>query len=120
MYALKQAIKEFYEEGAENRFKRYKENYRVLKEGLKKLGFKFLMGDDVIESNILTTVYYLDYPNFDFNILHDKLFEKGFTIYPGKITELDTFRLAVMGAIFPKDIEDFLKALGETLKEILG
>lgn len=119
MYALKQAIKEFYEEGAENRFNRYRENYGVLKDGLKNLGFEFLMGNDVVESQILTTIYYLKHSNFNFNILHDKLFEKGFTIYPGKITNLDTFRIAVMGDIYPDDIKNFLKALEEVLKEML-
>ena len=115
IYALKQAIKEFFEEGAENRIKRYRENYLVLKEGLKELGFKFFMGPDVEESNILTTIYYLDHPNFDFNILHDKLYERGFTIYPGKITDKDTFRIAVMGAINSQDIRNFLIVLKEVL-----
>ncbi|HEY0090742.1 MAG TPA: 2-aminoethylphosphonate--pyruvate transaminase [Candidatus Lokiarchaeia archaeon] len=118
MYALKQAINEFYEEGADNRFKRYRENYKVLKEGLKKLGFKFLMGEDVTESNILTTIYYLDHPNFDFDMLHDKLYKRDFTIYPGKITELNTFRIAVMGAIYPEDIRNFLESLKEVLIEM--
>ena len=117
-YALKQAIKEFFEEGAENRIYRYKENYRVLKEGLNKLEFKFLMGDDIIESNILTTIYYLNHPNFDFTILHDKLYERGFTIYPGKVTNLNTFRIAVMGAIDKTDIIYFLKNLEEVLIEM--
>ncbi len=118
IYALKQAITEFFKEGAEARINRYRENYRILKEGLKKIDFKFLMGDDIVESNILTTVYYLNHPNFDFNILHDKLYERGFTIYPGKITDLNTFRIAVMGAIDKKDIKDFLKNLDEVLKEM--
>ncbi len=118
IYALKQAITEFFEEGAENRFKRYKENYYILKHGLRKLGFIFLMKDDVEESNLLTTIYYLNHPNFDFNILHDKLYERGYTIYPGKITDKPTFRIAVMGAIFPKDIKNFLNSLKEVLKEM--
>jgi 2-aminoethylphosphonate-pyruvate transaminase len=118
IYAFKQAIKEFFEEGLQNRIKRYRENYRVLKEGLHKLGFKFLMGTDVEESNILTTIYYLDHENFNFNTLHDKLFERGFTIYPGKITELNTFRLAVMGAINKDDIKDFIHNLEDVLKEM--
>ena len=118
IYALKQAILEFFEEGAENRIKRYKENYRILKEGLKKLNFKFLMKDDVVESNILTTIYYLDHPNFNFDGLHDKLYKRGFTIYPGKITNLNTFRIAVMGAIYTADIKNFIKALGKVLKEM--
>ncbi len=115
LYALKKAINEFFEEGAENRFNRYKENYNLLKEGLKKLGFKFLMGEDVEESNILTTIYYLNDPNFSFDVLHDKLYERGFTIYPGKISEKNTFRIAVMGAIFPEDIKKFIIILEEVL-----
>jgi len=118
MYALKQAIAEFFDEGLENRVKRYRENYRVLKEGLINLGFRFLMGDDVIESNILTTIFYLNHPSFDFNTLHDKLYERGFTIYPGKITDLNTFRIAVMGAIYKRDINNFLKNLKEVLIEM--
>ena len=118
IYALKEAIKEFFEEGSENRFKRYRENYRILKDGLKKFNFKFLMNEDVKESNILTTIYYLDYPNFDFDTLHDKLYERGFTIYPGKISKLNTFRIAVMGAIYPEDIRNFLNNLEEVLKEM--
>lgn len=118
MYALKQAIKEFYEEGAKNRIQRYKENYQVLKEGLQKLGFKFLMGEEVEESNLLTTIYYLNHQNFDFFTLHNKLYERGFTIYPGKITDKDTLRIAVMGAINTQDIKDFLKNLKEVLKEM--
>jgi len=82
------------------------------------LGFKFLMGDDIIESNILTTIYYLNHPNFNFNIIHDKLYERGFTIYPGKITNLNTFRIAVMGAIDNTDIINFLKNLEEVLIEM--
>ena len=118
IYALKQAIKELFEEGLANRINRYKENYQVLKEGIAKLGFKFLMGDDIIESNILTTIYYLNHPNFNFNILHDKLYERGFTIYPGKITDLNTFRIAVMGAINKNDITNFLVNLEEVLIEM--
>jgi len=118
IYALKQAIRELFEEGLANRINRYKENYQVLKEGITKLGFKFLMGDDIIESNILTTIYYLNHPNFDFTILHDKLYERGFTIYPGKITNLNTFRIAVMGAIDKTDIIHFLKNLEEVLIEM--
>ena len=118
IYALKQAIRELFEEGLANRINRYKENYQILKEGLTKLGFKFLMSDDIIESNILTTIYYLNHPNFNFDILHDKLYERGFTIYPGKVTNLNTFRIAVMGAIDKTDIINFVKNLENVLREM--
>ena len=50
--------------------------------------------------------------------MHDLLYEKGFTIYPGKIGKKGTFRLANMGAIDYKDIENFLKALKEVIQEM--
>lgn len=118
MYALRQAIKEFFEEGAENRNERYKKNYATLTGGLKEMGFKFLLGDDVEHSQILTTVFEPDDPKFSLDILHDRLYERGFTIYPGKLTDESTFRVAVMGAINHEDIENFLSALGDVLGEM--
>jgi len=78
------------------------------------MGFESLL-EDRIQSKILTTV--ID-PNYDFNKLHDLLFEKGFTIYPGKIGEKDTFRIANMSAIDYKDIKRFLIVIKETLHEM--
>jgi aspartate aminotransferase-like enzyme len=71
----------------------------------------------VENSNILLTVVEPDHPNFDFNTLHDKLYVKGFTIYPGLLTH-NTFRIAVMGAIDSSDIKNFLKVLNEVLAEL--
>lgn len=117
IYALQQAIKEFFEEGAENRYNRYKRSNEVLVKGLKKLGFKFLIKDQP-QSGILVTLLEPEDPNYNFKELHDKLYSKGFTIYPGKVRISKTFRLANMGAINEKDIKKFLKALKETLNEI--
>ncbi len=118
IYALKQAIKEFFDEGVGNRYNRYKRNYLVLTKGLSKMGFKFLLKDDVEHSQLLTTVFEPDDSNFSFDVLHDKLYEKGFTIYPGKLSNKNTFRIAVMGAIDHKDIEKFLSVLRDVLKEM--
>lgn len=118
IYALQQAIYEFYQEGVTNRNKRYRRNYEILVKGLKERGFKFFLGDDVEHSNILTTIFEPDYPNFDFKIFHDKLYKRGFTIYPGKLHDENTFRIAVMGAINHHDIEDFLEAVDNTLSEM--
>lgn len=118
MYALRQAIDEFYAEGSEKRYKRYQKSYVTLIKGLKEMGFTLLLKDDVDHSQLLTTVYEPDDPNFNFNVLHDKLYARGFTIYPGKITEGNTFRIANMGAIDYRDIQRFLKILRETLEEM--
>lgn len=117
IYALKQAIKEFYIEGALNRYNRYTENWRLLRKGLLKLGFK-LFHSEAEESHILLTVYEPDHPKYEFKDMHDYLYERGFTIYPGKIGKKNTFRLANMGAIDPTDIADFLGLLEKYLQTI--
>jgi len=118
MYALKQAIVEFFKEGAENRYSRYKKNYQTLLNGLTEKGFDIFLKDNITCSNLLVTINEPNHPNFDFRLFHDKLYKKGFTIYPGKIKDEKTFRIAVMGAINHKDIEHFLIALDEVLSDM--
>jgi len=117
IYALKQAIIEFEKEGAENRHKRYLESWQKLVRGMEDLGFERLLKDEE-ESHILTTFLDPDDANYDFNKMHDLLYEKGFTIYPGKIGKKGTFRLANMGTIDFRDIEAFLKALKDVMDEM--
>ncbi len=118
LYSLKQAIKEFFEETAEKRYARYRKNHDTLISGLKERGFRFFLEDYAEPSNILTTIYAPRHPGFDFDALHDRLYERGFTIYPGKLQKENTFRIAVMGAIDHHDISDFLEALDEVMKEM--
>ena len=117
IYALRQALKEFFEEGQKGRFKRYKDNFAVLKSGIEGLGFEVLLKEEC-QSYILMTILEPEHPNYDFILMHDILYEKGFTIYPGKIGETKSFRIANMGAIDRHDIERFLVALDETLGEM--
>ena len=117
IYALRQAIDEFFEEGGLNRYKRYTDNWRRLRKGLIRLGFKLLL-DSKDESHILLTVIEPDNYNFNFNKMHDLLLERNFTIYPGKIKFKNTFRLANMGAINTTDIDMFLIEMTNVLKEI--
>lgn len=114
LYALKQAIKEYFDEGGQNRFKRYTDNWKILRRGLLKLGFKLLHKEED-ESHILLTVIEPDDEKFNFDVLHDYLYKRGFTIYPGKIGSKNTFRLANMGAINTKDIKKFLEVLSKAL-----
>ncbi len=117
IYALKQAIREYFREGGLKRYNRYTANWRILRKGLLKLGFKLLLKKDN-ESHLLMTICYLDDRNFDFNIMHDLLYKKGFTVYPGNLGSKETFRLGNIGDLHPKDINNFLKALREVLIKI--
>lgn len=114
VYALKEAINEYFSEGEIARYKRYTENWKVLRRGLISLGFEILT-DEKDESHILVTVLEPNSQNFDFTQMHDFLYERGFTVYPGKVANTKTFRLANMGDIYPDDIKAFLINLQEYL-----
>ena len=62
-------------------------------------------------SRILTAVLEPRHTNYSFKAMHDHLYARGFTIYPGKIPGLGTFRLANLGAIDRTDIKAFLGEL---------
>lgn len=102
-YAFLEAIKETEEEGIENRWKRYQENWQVLYDGFKELGFDFFLPDEQ-QSKILLAIN-LDNPGLDFNHFHDYLYDHGITIYPGVIPESKTFRVAVIGDLYKEDME---------------
>lgn len=113
-YALRQALREFFAEGQEGRSARYRKNFDILYAGLKALGFGFLLPPEQ-ESGILLAVCEMDHPAFSFDDLHDFLYARGFTIYPGKGAKEATFRLSILGDLYPEDIHSFLKHLKEYL-----
>ena len=102
IYSFKQALDELQEETVDRRYQRYCKSYKTLVDGLQ----MFKLYTKKSPSKLLTTFYQPDC--FDFIYFHDKLYEKGYTIYPGLLKE-KTIRIAVMGDIYNKDIEMFLK-----------
>ncbi|MBC7713266.1 MAG: 2-aminoethylphosphonate--pyruvate transaminase [Rhizobacter sp.] len=115
LYALRQAVTEYFNEGAENRFKRYSSMYEIMKKRVKELGFEFLV-EEKHHAKLLTAILDPKSPNYSFNEMHDYLIERGFTIYPGKVGSINTFRLSNIGEIYPADIEAFLKVFEEYLR----
>jgi aspartate aminotransferase-like enzyme len=116
VYSLAQAIREFLAEGAAEHFQRYHRNMATLMSGLHQLGFKTLLPLER-QSPLLTTVLEPVDPNYSFTRLHDSLYDRGFTIYPGKMQDNSTFRLATIGDLHEADIKAFLSALKEVLLE---
>ncbi|MBC8458057.1 MAG: 2-aminoethylphosphonate--pyruvate transaminase [Deltaproteobacteria bacterium] len=113
--AFYQAMLELEEEGGiAKRHERYQENHRTLVDGMRKLGFKTLLPDEY-QSPIITSFYSPASEKYDFKTFYDKLKAKGFVIYPGKVTELDTFRIGNIGHIFPEDMSRLLKAIEESM-----
>ena len=116
IYATIQALKEYWEEGEEAKFRRQREVFEAIHEGLDALGFKDVIRHD-IQSGLVVSVKYPDDENWDFDRVHDYCYDRGFTIYPGKISTTDTFRLCSLGAIVPEDIRAFFRTLREALEE---
>lgn len=108
--AFMQALTELKAEGGVSaRHARYCENHRVLVEGMCSLGYKTLLPDEW-QSPIITSFYYPS-ASFDFQSFYQQLKAKGFVIYPGKISQADTFRIGNIGDVHPDDFRRLVDAI---------
>jgi len=115
--AFHQALKELEEEGGvEARGKRYKENYQTLIAGMRKLGFKEYLEPEK-QGYIITSFLYPE-QNFNFKEFYNSLNEKGFVIYPGKLTKADCFRIGNIGQLYKKDVEALLQTIETVIKQV--
>lgn len=114
IYATIQALKEYFAEGEEAKFARHHRVYEAIHKGIDQLGFETVINRD-IESGLVVSVKYPDDSNWSFEKVHDYCYEHGFTIYPGKISTSDTFRLCALGAIDELDIQAFFEVFREAL-----
>ena len=113
--AFDQALTELEAEGGvAARYARYSENHRILVQGMRELGFQCLLPDDW-QSPIITSFYNPENPAYDFGIFYARLKEKGFVIYPGKVTGADSFRIGNIGHVFPEDIRKLLQAVEQCM-----
>ncbi len=117
MYALQQAIKEYFEEGEQTRWSRLTKCWEAIHKGLEELGLGTVI-DKKIQGHLVVTVRAPEDDKFDFFKLHDYCFERGFTIYPGKMFGLKTFRLCNLGLITETDIQDFFVVAKEAFQEM--
>ncbi len=98
------------EGGVAGRGARYRENLSVLVGGLRALGFETLL-PDAVQAPIIVTFLAPEDPAWDFGAFYDALRDRGFAIYPGKLTERDTFRVGCIGQVFPEDLRRFVEAV---------
>ena len=115
VYATIQALKEYFEVGEKEKFARHHRVIEAIHQGLADMGLKEVIRRD-IQSGLVASVLYPDDPNWSFERVHDYCYERGFTIYPGKISTTNTFRLCALGTIDAPDIEAFFKVLREAFK----
>lgn len=110
--AFAQAMCELEQEGGvAARNERYRTNQRILSEGMRALGFQPLLPQEV-QSPVITSFLYPD-PDFSFKPFYDRLKAVGFVIYPGKISNADTFRIGNIGDVYPDDFRDLLDAVAD-------
>ncbi len=113
--AFAQALTELEAEGGvAARHERYCENHRILVEGMRALGFECLL-PDAWQSPIITSFYNPKSQAYNFGDFYARLKQKGFVIYPGKVTGADTFRIGNIGHVFPEDIRKLLAAVEQSM-----
>jgi 2-aminoethylphosphonate-pyruvate transaminase len=117
IYALRQAIEEYWEEGEQARWDRLTKCWEAIHKGLKEIGLESVI-DKKIQGRLVVTVKAPEDDKFDFFKLHDYCYDRGFTIYPGKMFGVKTFRLCNLGQITYKDIEDFFVVAKDAFKEM--
>ena len=109
------------EGGVKARQKRYTENNRTLIANMRALGFKTYVAEEN-QSPIITSFLYPENKNFHFGEMYEYIKDRGYAIYPGKVTDIDTFRIGNIGEIYAEDIEritEIFKSLLEA-KNIRG
>jgi 2-aminoethylphosphonate-pyruvate transaminase len=116
--ALGKAIEEHAAEGGvAGRGKRYRENAKVLIDGMRAMGFRTLL-PDALQAPIIVTFHMPTDPRFVFQRFYDGLKDRGYVIYPGKLTVADSFRIGCIGRLYPKDMRGALAAVRGVLDEM--
>jgi 2-aminoethylphosphonate-pyruvate transaminase len=113
--AFLQALKELHEEGGIGaRYTRYQANHKALTEGMTRLGYTPLLPAEK-QSPIITSFLYPG-RSFNFDSFYNQLKRIGFVIYPGKISQAETFRIGTIGDVYEQDFKALIKAI-ETMND---
>lgn len=117
--AFAQALRELQQEGGVTvRGERYAATNRKLREGMRALGFEPFVSE-AFQGPIITTFLYPEGRNLDFKHMHHWLKEQGYVIYPGKLTDRDTFRIGNIGEIYDADADRILELFAQYTKEFM-
>ena len=115
--AFAQAMKELEKEGGiEARSRRYYENNHLLIRKMEEMGIHSYV-DKEYQGPIITTFFYPENCHFTFSQMYEYIKERGYAIYPGKLTEGETFRIGNIGEIYPEDIEKVCGIIKDFLEE---
>ena len=118
MVALAEAIQQFEEEGGQPaRLKRYQSNCKTLVQGMAALGFKPYL-DPAVQAPIIVTFHAPADAHYEFRKFYEAAKQHGFILYPGKLTEIETFRVGCIGAIGPIEMQQAVHAVALALDEL--
>ena len=116
--ALNAALDQFNAEGGRPaRLARYSANYHTLVTGMRELGFRPFL-DPAIQAPIIVTFHAPADARYAFKEFYDRVRDKGFILYPGKLTQVETFRVGCIGAIGPDEMRHAVNAVRDTLAEM--
>jgi 2-aminoethylphosphonate-pyruvate transaminase len=116
--ALDTALDEFRAEGGQPaRLARYRANCKALVEGMAGIGLRPFL-DPSIQAPIIVTFHAPDDARYTFKEFYERVRDKGFVLYPGKLTTVETFRVGCIGAIGPGEMRLAVHAVRDTLAEM--
>jgi 2-aminoethylphosphonate-pyruvate transaminase len=116
--ALRAAINQYQAQGGlAARLARYTENCAELVSGMRAMGFRTFL-PDALQAPIIVTFHSPPDPKYDFAEFYRRVRDRGFTLYPGKLTAVDTFRVGCIGAIGASSLRQAVAAVADTLREM--
>ncbi len=116
--ALDVALAQFEAQGGQPaRLARYTANYETLTTGMTELGFQRFISP-VHQAPIIVTFHAPADPRYAFKEFYERVRDKGFILYPGKLTEVETFRVGCIGAIGPEEMRHAVNAIRDTLHQM--
>lgn len=116
--AFHQALREFEEEGGViGRGRRYAGNCKILIDGMRDLGFETLLAEH-LQAPIIVTFRMPADKKFVFQDFYDRLKDRGYVIYPGKLTVADSFRIGCIGRLYPEHMRGALETIRAILAEM--
>ena len=105
------------EGGVAGRLARYTRNRDLLVNGMRAMGFHTLL-DDRWLSPIIVTFHSPGHPNFQFETFYQQVKQRGFLLYPGKLTQVESFRVGCIGQLFEEQMRGVLAAIRATLDDL--
>lgn len=116
--ALHEALLQYNEQGGlPARHARYADNCRALLQGMGELGLQSFL-PEAIQAPIIVTFHAPQDPRYQFQDFYERVKTKGYILYPGKLTQVDTFRVGCIGHVDRRDMQAAVSAIGEALREL--